>query len=150
MPGQGKMAIPYIHITCVTLLIRKILEDRERLSDFDVLLASSDERPEYTGAGKHPLAQLNLAREMGIEVRRGDPRDNRPGARIVIPEHPSQLRVVDVDLDHVRRSYLRNALASLPGDAQLSDIDIDFLAAETGSGRAFVEETMDELRAEAR
>jgi hypothetical protein len=86
---------------------------------------------------------------MGVAVTRGDPCDNRPGARIVIPEHPSQLRVVDVDLDHVRRSYLRNALASLPGGAQLSDIDIDFLAAETGGGRAFVEETMDELRAEA-
>jgi cysteine synthase len=104
---------------------------------------------EYTGAGKHPIAQLNLARRMGVAVTRGDPRDNRPGARIVIPEHPAQLRVVDVDLDHVRRSYLRNAFASLPGDAQLSDIDIDFLAAETRSGRAFVEETMDELRAEA-
>jgi hypothetical protein len=86
---------------------------------------------------------------MGVAVTRGDPRDNRPGARIVIPEQPSQLRVVNVDLDHVRRSYLRNALASLSEHAQLSDIDIDFLAAETRSGRAFVEETMDELRAEA-
>ena len=43
---------------------------------------------EYTGAGKHPIAQLNLARQMGIEVARGDPRDNKPGERIVIPEHP--------------------------------------------------------------
>jgi cysteine synthase len=53
---------------------------------------------EYTGAGKHPLAQLNLAKHMGVEVRRGDPRDNKPGQRIVIPEHPSQVAVVDVDL----------------------------------------------------
>jgi cysteine synthase len=104
---------------------------------------------EYTGAGKHPIAQLNLARRMGVEVARGDPRDNRPGARIVIPEDPTQLRVVGVDLDHVRRSYLRNALASLPEHAQLSDIDIAFLAAETRSERTFVEETIDGLRAEA-
>jgi cysteine synthase len=104
---------------------------------------------EYTGAGKHPIAQLNLARRMGVEVARGDPRDNRPGVRIVIPEHPAQLRVADVDLDHVRRSYLRNALASLPEHAQLSDVDIEFLAAETRRGRAFVEETIDELQAEA-
>jgi hypothetical protein len=104
---------------------------------------------EYTGAGKHPIAQLNLARRMGVAVERGDPRDDRPGARIVIPEQPSQLRVVDVDLDHVRRSYLRNALASVPEHAQLSDVDIEFLAAETRSGRAFVEEAIDELQAEA-
>jgi cysteine synthase len=104
---------------------------------------------EYTGAGKHPIAQLNLARRMGVEVARGDPRDNRPGARIVIPEDPTQLRVVGVDLDHVRRSYLRNALASLPEHAQLSDIDIAFLAAETRSERTYVEETIDGLRAEA-
>ena len=69
--------------------------------------------------------------------------------RCVIPEHPFQLRAVDVDLDHVRRSYLRNALASLPEHAQLSDVDIEFLAAETRRGRAFVEETIDELQAEA-
>jgi len=105
---------------------------------------------EYTGAGKHPIAQLNLARRMGVAVARGDPRDNRPGARIVIPERPAQLRVMDVDLDRVRRSYLRNALASLPEHAQLSAIDIEFLAAETRRGRAFVEESIDELQAEAR
>jgi len=102
---------------------------------------------EYTGAGKHPIAQLNLARRMGVAVTRGDPRDNRPGARIVIPEHPAQLRVVDVDLAKVRRSYLRNAIATLPEHAVLGDMDIAFLAAETRSGRAFVEETIDELRA---
>lgn len=105
---------------------------------------------EYTGAGKHPIAQLNLARRMGVAVERGDPRGNRPGSRIVIPEHPSQLRVSDVDLDQVRRSYLRNALAALPEHASLSDTDFEFLAAETRRDRAFVEETVDELRTESR
>ena len=28
---------------------------------------------EYTGAGKHPIAQLNLAKRMGVGVVRGDP-----------------------------------------------------------------------------
>jgi len=68
---------------------------------------------EYTGAGKHPLAQLNLAKQMGIQVLRGEPRDNRPGQR---------------DLEQVRRSYLRHALESLPDGAQLNDSDIPFLA----------------------
>ena len=93
---------------------------------------------EYTGAGKHPIAQLNLARRMGIEVRRGDPRDNKPGARIVIPEHPSQIAAVEVDLDPLRRSYLRHALTTLPQSAQVSDADIDFLAAETRTSRSYV------------
>jgi hypothetical protein len=99
---------------------------------------------EYTGAGKHPLAQLNLAKHMGVKVRRGDPRDNKPGQRIVIPEHPSQVAVVDVDLDHVRRSYVRHALESIADGQSLSEIDLDFLAAETRSSRAYVEEVVNE------
>jgi cysteine synthase len=100
---------------------------------------------EYTGAGKHPIAQLNLAKRMGVAVERGDPRDNRPGARIVVPTHPSQLRVVDVDLDQVRRSYLRHALGSLPQGAQPGEADIEFLAAETRGSRSFVEEMIHEF-----
>jgi predicted alternative tryptophan synthase beta-subunit len=34
---------------------------------------------EYTGAGKHPQAQLDFARRNGVVVRRGDPADNVPG-----------------------------------------------------------------------
>ena len=99
---------------------------------------------EYTGAGKHPLAQLNLARRMGIALERGDPRDNKPGQRIVIPAHPSQMAVVDVDLDHVRRSYVRHALESLPKGARLGDADVEFLAAETRSSPRYVKELIDE------
>jgi 2-amino-4-ketopentanoate thiolase beta subunit len=101
---------------------------------------------EYTGAGKHPLAQLNLAKRLGIEVRRGDPRDNQPGQRIVIPEHPSQIAVVDIDLDHVRRLYLRRAIESLPEGATLSDADLEFLAAETRTSRSYVQGVIDALR----
>ncbi len=98
---------------------------------------------EYTGAGKHPLAQLDLARRQGIRIERGDPRLDRPGERIVIPEHPAQLRAVDVDLDCVRRSYLRNALAQLPPGAALSDTDVAFLAEETRTTTADVREVID-------
>ena len=100
---------------------------------------------EYTGAGKHPIAQLNLARQMGIEVQRGDPRDNKPGQRIVIPEHPSQISVMDVDLDLVRRSYLRNAIKSLPEDTSLSEVDLEFLAEETCTNRNYLQEFIDGL-----
>jgi cysteine synthase len=100
---------------------------------------------EYTGAGKHPLAQLNLARKMGVEVRRGDPRENRPGCAIVIPEHPSQIEVVDLDLDRLRRSYLRHAFSTLGGEGGLCDSDLDFLAEETRSTPSYVKEVMSGL-----
>lgn len=88
---------------------------------------------EYTGAGKHPQAQLTFARENGIDVRRGDPRESIPGQNIIIPAHPSQVRVVDVDLDHLRLSYLKNVLGSMApsGLNKLTDEDLDYLALET-------------------
>lgn len=101
---------------------------------------------EYTGAGKHPIAQLNFAKQMGIEVTRGDPRLNLPGKRIVIPEHPARINVVDVDLDHVRRSYLRKALTSVPADTSLTSSDIEFLAAETRATTSYIEEVLHGLR----
>lgn len=85
---------------------------------------------EYTGAGKHPMAQLNFAREQGIEIRRGDPRDNKPGRTIVLPEHPSQISVVDYSLDSARRSYLHKATEHVK-PAELEEVDWRFLADET-------------------
>ncbi|MDP6706269.1 MAG: 2-amino-4-oxopentanoate thiolase subunit OrtB [Alphaproteobacteria bacterium] len=100
---------------------------------------------EYTGAGKHPIAQLNLAKRLGIEVVRGDPADNVPGRRIVIPRHPAEIRAREVDLDDVRRSYLKNALAALPEGAGPEPEDIAFLAAETRTSTDYVEEALDAL-----
>ena len=100
---------------------------------------------EYTGAGKHPFAQLNLAKQMGVEVRRGDPKDSRPGQCILFPEHPSQLRVSDVDLDQIRRSYLRHAIDSLPKRTSLGKVDMEFLAVETRTSQSHVQEVINEL-----
>jgi len=101
---------------------------------------------EYTGAGKHHWAQLNFARENGVEVRLGDPKENKPGQAIVIPEHPEQIEAVDFDLARMRKSYVRNALSHAPeGYAPTSD-DIVFLATDTNSDPATVEATIAALR----
>jgi cysteine synthase len=105
---------------------------------------------EYTGAGKHPLAQLALARRMGVRIERGDPATSRPGASIVIPERLEQVRVTDVDLDQVRRSYVRNALDAAPPDARLEQADLDFLAAETRTRPEAVQEMIDAHHASTR
>ncbi|MCH8613729.1 2-amino-4-oxopentanoate thiolase subunit OrtB [Arsenicicoccus dermatophilus] len=93
---------------------------------------------EYTGAGKHHNRQLSFARERGIEVTVGDPAGNVPGERIVIPEKLSQVHGKPMDLDRIRRSYLKNAVKVLAPE-QWTDTDYDYLAAETNTTRAWVE-----------
>jgi cysteine synthase len=85
---------------------------------------------EYTGAGKHPNAQLAFAREQGITVSRGDPATERPGTSIVIPDHPSRLRCRDLELDDLRRSYVRQ-LAERGDARRLGDADATYLSLET-------------------
>jgi cysteine synthase len=101
---------------------------------------------EYTGAGKHPIAQLNLAKKLGLEVVRGDPHDSKPGKAIVIPTEPSEIAVVDVDLDRIRRSFIRNAIGSLAKGRQIADVDLEFLAAETRSTPSYVREVIHAIR----
>ena len=84
---------------------------------------------EYTGAGKHPTAQLTFARELGVDVRRGLPSENVPGRVIAIPWSPDELSITEWDLGEIRRSYLRRAIAGRPL-AELGEEDLAFLAAE--------------------
>jgi cysteine synthase len=101
---------------------------------------------EYTGAGKHPTAQLTLMQQMGIKIQRGDPQENIPGKKIVLPQHPSQIRVQEIDLNLLRRSYIKNAVASVEDSQMLTDECLDFLAVETRSDRTFIEETIAMLK----
>jgi len=95
---------------------------------------------EYTGAGKHGSAQLSFARQNGIKVSLGNPRDEIAGESIILPAHPSLLRAVDVDLDHMRRSLITHAAETV--DHAPTEGDIAFLAEETKSSTSFVLETL--------
>ena len=86
---------------------------------------------EYTGAGKHATAQLTMARQLGIEVRRGPPVENQPGKRIVIPEEIDQVEAREVDLNHLRRSYL-GRLADRHHHRALTREEVRFLAEDAG------------------
>ncbi len=94
---------------------------------------------EYTGAGKHPTAQLTFARQRGIEIRRGDPRASKPGESIVIPERPDQISVQDYALDDLRHSYLRNALRQVKS-GEISQLDVDFLQADARASLEMVKQ----------
>ena len=97
---------------------------------------------EYTGAGKHHNAQLSFARQNGIEVRLGDPREQVPGKSIILPDSPDKIQAQPLDVGGLRRSLIRNALRQ--ATAPLSDPDITFLMAETRADRAFVARAVEE------
>lgn len=85
---------------------------------------------EYTGAGKHIMPQLTFAKENGIEIKLGDPEDEIPGKNIIIPSHPSKLRIKDMDISSYKKSYLNNAINTLK-DNYIENVDLDFLCEET-------------------
>ncbi len=101
---------------------------------------------EYTGAGKHIQPQLDFARENGIEIVFGDPKDDVPGKNIVLPANPGLFKVSDIDLDRLRKSLIKRSVPRAAG--KLSAEDIAFLAVDTRSDEAFVKAALDELGVE--
>ena len=101
---------------------------------------------EYTGAGKHHWAQLNFARQNGVEVRLGDPATSVPGKSIVIPERPEQIRAKEMDLARLRASYVRHAIEHAPAGYIPTPEDIAFLAADTNSTPEAVEAVLAGLK----
>ncbi|WMM23341.1 2-amino-4-oxopentanoate thiolase subunit OrtB [Tissierella sp. MB52-C2] len=99
---------------------------------------------EYTGAGKHINPQLTFARENGIEIIIGDPKDEVPGKNIILPKDPSYITLTELDLNKTRKSYIRNAINNIDATT-VSLEDIDFLAEDTKSSVEFVKEALDEL-----
>jgi cysteine synthase len=102
---------------------------------------------EYTGAGKHVQAQLSFARENGIQILRGDPADEAPGTNIILPEGPSQIGAVDVDLDRLRRSYIRKAIEAA-GYKYPPESDIQFMADDSQTTVPFVVDVIADIEPE--
>ncbi len=102
---------------------------------------------EYTGAGKHIQPQLDFARDNGIEIFFGDPKDDVPGKNIVLPADPGLFRVKDMDLDKLRKSLIKRSVPRANGK-KLTAEDVAFLAADTRSDETFVKSVLDELGVE--
>lgn len=100
---------------------------------------------EYTGAGKHIQPQLAFARDNGIDIKFGNPKEEVAGINIILPENPGMIKAVDHDMSKLRKSLIKNALANYP-DAKLDDSDIDFLVKETKSDTEFVKATIKEIK----
>lgn len=102
---------------------------------------------EYTGAGKHPLPQLSFAKQNGVEVKFGNPDEEVPGQNIVLPEHPSKIKARNVDLEKLRRSYIKNCIENTKVTKATQE-DIDFLVQDTKSDVEFVKTILKELNVE--
>ena len=102
---------------------------------------------EYTGAGKHIQPQLDFARDNGIEIFFGGPKDDVPGKNIVLPADPGLFRVKDMDLDKLRKSLIKRSVPRANGK-KLTAEDVAFLAADTRSDETFVKSVLDELGVE--
>ena len=98
---------------------------------------------EYTGAGKHIQPQLTFARSNGIDIFFGDPKDQVPGKNIILPSHPSLIKVTDHDLNGLRRSLIKTAVKTF--NENPTEEDIKFLAEDTNSTVEFVKEVLASL-----
>ncbi|MEA2016378.1 MAG: 2-amino-4-oxopentanoate thiolase subunit OrtB [Actinomycetota bacterium] len=99
---------------------------------------------EYTGAGKHPLAQLSFAKENGIEVKFGNPEEEIPGKNIILPKEPSLIRSRYMDLTKIKKSYIKNLL-KLSNIKTVDKKDIKFLVTETRTDVNFITNLLKEL-----
>ncbi len=95
---------------------------------------------EYTSAGKHHQAQLAFARDNGIDIYFGNPKDEIPGKSIVLPQSVDLIKAVDLDLDIIRKKVIQYQVSKTH---QLNEADIEFLMLETNKDRNFV---MNELK----
>ena len=63
----------------------------------------------------------------GIEVTFGDPNEEVPGKNIILPKDGSYLKHVELEMDNLRKSYLKRYK-----DSELLTEDFQFLADELG------------------
>ncbi|MGB6127151.1 MAG: 2-amino-4-oxopentanoate thiolase subunit OrtB [Psychrilyobacter sp.] len=98
---------------------------------------------EYTGAGKHIQPQLSFARDNGIDLHFGNPRDEVPGKSIILPEHPKMIKAIDLDMDKIRQSYVKNMVKKNSGSKIFTDDELNYIAIETN---LTVEEVKERLK----
>ena len=99
---------------------------------------------EYTGAGKLASAQLTFARENGVKVRLGDPRDNVPGKAIIIPESAEQMHIEEINLDDIRKSHMKFVLGKAV-DYQPTKQDVLYFAEELKTSTEKIHEILSSL-----
>src|SRR6056297_22890 len=96
---------------------------------------------EYTGAGKHPMPQLTFAKGNGINIYRGDIRENMPGKSIVLPEYFGQIEAVELDMNKMKERYIANVAKNFKYE-ELGEEDVKYLEEELRMDRTDIERNM--------
>ena len=96
---------------------------------------------EYTGAGKHIQPQLDFARDNGIDIKFGDPKDDKPGTNLILPANPGLIKHKVADIEHFRKSLIKKAVKK--AGVKPSAADLEFLAVETKTDVDFVKKTLE-------
>ena len=89
-----------------------------------------------------PEGQLWFAKQNGIDVRLGDPKEEVPGKSVVLPASPALFQYKEADIDHFRQSLIKKAVKK--AGVKPSESDLQFLAEETKTDVAFVTKTLEE------
>lgn len=99
----------------------------QEMEDDEIIVV---QETEYTGAGKHIMPQLTFAKDNGIKIIKGDPKDEIPGENIILPKDPSYLCIKDMELNNYRKSLIKNTAKKLE-NKNIEYTDMKFLCAET-------------------
>ena len=112
--------------------------------NIDCRLCGQKKVVELLDLGKHPIAQLNFAKQNGVELRRGTPAENIPGKVIAIPQHPSQLTVKEMDLQYYRKANIQHVIKQANPEFVTQE-DIQFLMEDTMSDETKVLTALKEI-----
>lgn len=96
---------------------------------------------EYTGAGKHIQPQLDFARENGIDIKFGNPKDDKPGTNLILPANPGLIKHKVADIEHFRKSLIKKAVKK--AGVKPTESDLQYLADETKTNVDFVKATLE-------
>ena len=96
---------------------------------------------EYTGAGTHIQPQLDFARDNGIDIKFGDPKDDKPGTNLILPANPGLIKHKVANIEHFRKSLIKKAVKK--AGVKPTDADLEFLAIETKTDVDFVKKTLE-------
>jgi len=94
---------------------------------------------EYTGAGKHMNSQVSFASDRGIHLEFGDPLKEKPGKNMIFPSSGAMLKVKEIPLNDLRKTYLKRYKEEL-----LFDQDYEFLSEELNCSVEHVKQLMEE------
>lgn len=113
----------------------------QNMKDDEIIVV---QETEYTGAGKHIQPQLSFARENGISILEGNPEDEIPGKNIILPDHPSKIKSRKLDLNKIKKSYIKNA--TIKNDIySISKCEFEFLMEDAKINKKDLENLLDEM-----